>query len=67
MQTATARLLVIGTSLLAISVAWAQDQTRKGHVAATAQKGGDPAAVEALLPRSSNISAGSTCCSTMPG
>jgi peroxiredoxin len=49
MQTATARLLAIGTSLLAISAAWAQDQTGKEQAGATAQKGGDPAAVEAKV------------------
>jgi peroxiredoxin len=49
MQTATARLLAIGTSLLVISSAWAQDQTGKEPAAATAQKAIEPAAVEAKV------------------
>ena len=49
MQTVTARLLAIGTSLLLIGTAWAQDQTGREPAGAAAQKGDKPAAAEAKV------------------
>jgi peroxiredoxin len=49
MQIVTTRLLVIGTSLLALSAAWAQEPKGKEQAGAAAQKNAEPAAVAAKV------------------